>query len=301
MEQPSVAIIAPCYNEGDVALRFLDQLAAMLAGRPERFTVWVVDDGSTDDTPAKLRSYRSDAPNVAVRVHPLPYNRGHQEAILEGLRQAAATDAARFIVMDADGEDAPADLPDLLDQQGTSIVLVARGARSASPGFRLGLALYRLLFRLVAGRPMVFGNFSLIDRRVLQAALDRPFVHYAAFLTRQRVPTTVLVRDRDPRLGGRSKMDIGQLSLHAFRSLLEYGDEVLYFLLRAFLWLALFFLLSVAGIVGIKLFTDLAIPGWASILSATLFNAVLLCLGSFAIGLLLVAQERRRAMQRPGP
>jgi glycosyltransferase involved in cell wall biosynthesis len=294
MDRSTIAIIAPCHNEGEVVIRFLGRLGEVLADLPYRFLVLVVDDGSTDDTLAQLRQYRPAPENMRLRVLSLPYNMGHQEAIHQGLLHASTTDAVHFIVMDADGEDDPATVPALLQERSAPIVLVARGSRSASPGFRLGLSLYRLFFRLVTGRPMLFGNFSMIDRRVLQVVLDRSFVHYAAFLSRQSAEQRILVRDRLPRLGGRSKMDLQALSIHAFRSLVECSEEVLTFFLRAFLWLALIFLGSALVIIAIKLFTDLAIPGWASILSATLFNAVLLCLGFFSIGLLLVNGMHRR-------
>jgi polyisoprenyl-phosphate glycosyltransferase len=294
MERSTIAVIAPCHNEGEVVIRFLERLGEVLAELPYHSLVVVVDDGSTDDTLQQLKDHRPGPANMELRVLSLPYNMGHQEAIHQGLLHASTTAAEHFIVLDSDGEDDPATIPAMLQERDVPIVLVARGSRSASPGFRLGLTLYRLFFRLVTGRPMQFGNFSMIDRRVLQVVLDRSFVHYAAFLSRRTAEQRILVRDRLPRLGGRSKMDLKALSIHAFRSLVECSEEVLTFFLRAFLWLAVVFLGSALVIIGIKLFTALAIPGWASILSATLFNAVLLCLGFFSIGLLLVNGMHRR-------
>ena len=82
--------------------------------------------------------------------------------------------------------------------------------------------------------------------------------------------------------------------MHAFRSLIEYSEEVLAFFMKGFLYLSIVFLLSILTIVGIKLFTEAAIPGWASILSMSLFNSMLLCLGFFAIGLLLANNAHRQ-------
>ena len=48
---PSVSIVVPCYNGG----RFIDDLLASLQAQTFReFEIIIVDDGSTDDTPAKL-------------------------------------------------------------------------------------------------------------------------------------------------------------------------------------------------------------------------------------------------------
>lgn len=298
LSRPSgIAIIAPCYNEGAVAVRFLEELEQVLARLPQRFTVVVVDDGSTDGTLDVLNSYRTSATNVGVTVLSLAYNMGHQEAIHQGLHYASTLNAERFIVMDSDGEDDQGAIVELSTTTDASIVFVGRGKRSEPAGFQLGYWTYRLLFRLFTGRSISFGNYSMIDRRVLDAVLDRSFTHYAAFLSRQRVAQRIIVRDRRPRIDGASKMGMHGLGVHAFRALIEYSEEVLGTLLRGFVALSVIFLLSLLCIVGIKLLTPWAIPGWASTLSLLLFNGMLLCLGFFAIGLLLVntAQRRDRA------
>lgn len=297
MDPLHTAIVAPCYNEGSVAVRFLEELEQVLARVQGRFTIVLVDDASTDDTLALVEGFRTQAVNVSLKVITLAYNMGHQEAIYQGLQYASTTDARRFIVMDSDGEDDPGAIPELIGITDVPIVFVARGKRSESLGFRLGYWVYRRVFRFIAGRGISFGNYSMIQRRVLEAVLDRSFTHYAAFLSRQRVPSHIITRDRRPRIDGSSKMSFRSLSIHAFRSLIEYSEEVLSIFLRAFIYMALVFLLCFIGILGIKLFTDYAIPGWASLLSVSLFNSMLLCLGFFAIGLLLVntAQRRERA------
>jgi glycosyltransferase involved in cell wall biosynthesis len=294
MHPPGIAIVVPCLNEGGVVVPFLTELEQVLARLDGTYLVVVVDDGSADGTQEQALGFRPSAPNVQVQVIALPYTMGHQEAIYQGLLYAGSTPAQRFVVMDGDGEDDPGALIELAGIRDASVVFVGRGKRSESVGFRLGYQLYRLLFRVVVGRPITFGNYSMIDRRVLGAVLDRSFVHYAAFLSRQQVPSRIIVRDRRRRLDGHSKMGFSSLSLHAFRSLIEYSEEVLAVFLKAFLSMSVVFLLMVMTIIGIKVFTTLAIPGWASILSATLFNSMLLCLGFFVIGLLLAKTSHRR-------
>lgn len=291
--RPTLAIVAPCFNEEDAILPFLGELDRVVAGLNEVVLVVVVDDGSLDNTRSKVLDFIPVAPNMVVELIALPYTMGHQDAIYQGLLYAGDSGADRFIVMDADGEDDPHALVELASIRDASVVFVARGRRSESLGFRLGYRLYRTLFRLVTGHSINHGNYSMIDRRVLRAVLDRPFIHYAAFLSRQRAATRVIIRDRRKRLHGASKMGYKDLGMHAFKSLIEYSDEVLTFFLKAFMVLGIVFLISVLTIVGIKLFTGLAIPGWASNLSATMFNSLLVCLGFFTIGLMLSSVMRR--------
>lgn len=292
--QPTVAIIIPCLNEEDALPLLLKELDETLAPAGENCLVLVVDDGSTDATAQHAISFQPSGPHLAVEVIALPYPMGHQEAIHQGLLYAAEGSAHRFVVLDGDGQDDPAAIPEMLAQHRKGIVFVERGKRSESRGFRVGYVLYRLLFLLVAGRSIGFGNYTLIDRRVLSAVLDGGFIHYPAFLSKLRVPCGTVYSDRRKRLGGTPKMGLDDLGMHAFKSLIEYSDRLLALFLKGFLYLSILFLLSALTIVGIKLFTDLAIPGWASNLSATMFNSMLLCLGFFVIGLMLSKNTQRR-------
>jgi glycosyltransferase involved in cell wall biosynthesis len=291
---PTLAIIAPCFNEEGSVLPFLVEVEQEAAKLEERTLIILVDDGSGDGTVERARSHDSLAPNVVLQVLSLPYNMGHQEAIHQGLLYGNGTSATRFIVLDGDGEDDPGAISELAAIRETPIVFVGRGKRSESFGFRVGYFMYRQVFRLISGRAISFGNYSMIDRHVLAAVLDRSFVHYAAFLSQQNVAQRIIIRDRRKRIDGVSKMSFRRLSMHAFRSLIEYSEEVLAFFLKGFLYLSVVFLLSILTIVGIKLFTEAAIPGWASILSVSLFNSMLLCLGFFVIGLLLANTAHRR-------
>jgi glycosyltransferase involved in cell wall biosynthesis len=96
---PTHLVLIPSYNTGP-ALRQTVQ-AAMAAWSP----VWVVIDGSTDDSAAMLEPFR----NQGLRVLPLPRNGGKGAAVLHGLRAATSEGFTHALVMDADGQH-PADL-----------------------------------------------------------------------------------------------------------------------------------------------------------------------------------------------
>ena len=292
--EATLAIIIPCLDEAEGILPLLAQVDGAITGLGERCLVVIVDDGSVDDTAERARTFTPSTSDLVVNVISLSYTMGHQEAIQQGLLCASESRASHFIVMDGDGEDDPAALPELIGAKGTPIVFVARGRRHEAVGFRLGYRLYRMLFRWVVGKPINFGNYSMIDRRVLAAVLDRGFLHYAAFLARLGPDYGVITRDRRPRIAGRSKMSFQALSRHAFNAIIEYSDEVLALFLKGSFYLGGLFLCCVITIVCIKVFTDLAIPGWASILTFSLVNSMLLCLGFFVIGLMLARAVGRR-------
>ncbi|HEX2606599.1 MAG TPA: glycosyltransferase, partial [Flavisolibacter sp.] len=123
------AIITPCFNEGEGILDFLRQLEESINTTSTAFTVIVVDDCSEDDTLEKLRSFQFSDTRHRLMILTLQFNIGHQAAIYQGLLYASTLKMDRVIIMDADGEDDPQAIPDLMKHTDYSIVEVKRGKR----------------------------------------------------------------------------------------------------------------------------------------------------------------------------
>jgi glycosyltransferase involved in cell wall biosynthesis len=97
----SHVLIIPSYNTGP---KVYETVQAARAAWPE---VWVVVDGSTDDTPAGLASMAEADAGIHLLV--LPVNAGKGAAVLQGLLAARAEGATHALTMDSDGQH-PADL-----------------------------------------------------------------------------------------------------------------------------------------------------------------------------------------------
>ncbi len=284
----AVAVIMPCFNENRTVIEFLESLDASLTGADYHFKIIVVDDASVDNTLELLKAYRFHADNLELIVLTLRFNLGHQGAIYQGLLFAETLQVNRFIVMDSDGEDDPDAIPALLERTEADIVHVVRGRRSEGLLFRLLYGVYKILFRIITGKTMNFGNYCMINRKVLEVLLHTSFIHFPAHLLKQRVKRSSIVVDRKQRLHGKSKMNLSGLVYHAVRSLVEFAEDLLMVFLKLFILIAI----AISGVLGYvlyqKLFTDKAILGWASTLTTGLFNTAIICLGFFVIGVLLL-------------
>lgn len=223
--QPDIAIITPCYNEGETVIRFLENLEEVICSLPHMFTVIVVNDCSDDDTQSLLAQFKFRHAGIKLEIVNLAANSGHQAAIYRGLQYAGSLPCGQFIVMDADGEDSPAVIPQLLMHPGADIVHVIRNNRKESWVFRFFYRSYRTIFRLITGKRMNYGNYCLISRKILAQAVASSFLHFAAFLSRMEGNVEYIAADREKRIGGRSKMSYLKLMGHAARSFAEYRDE----------------------------------------------------------------------------
>lgn len=284
----SIAIIAPCFNENQTVIRFLNQLEETLARLPYHFTVVVVDDCSTDNTLELLSGFTFCAENLSLDVLSLAFNLGHQGAIYQGLLYSQVLSAERFVVMDSDGEDDPRAIVELVMNDTADIVHVVRGKRSEGLFFQVAYYFYQVLFWMITRQHINFGNYCVINRRVLNSTLHTSFIHFAAYLSKLKVKHAYVTYDRQKRLGGRSKMRIDSLIAHAFKSLTEHAESLLLVFLKVFIMLATSFLGLILYILYQKLFTDNAVLGWASTISVGLFHTALIAIGFYVMGILLL-------------
>jgi glycosyltransferase involved in cell wall biosynthesis len=106
---PEFSVLLPAYNEEACIEAVVREAAGVLRGLGRPFEILVVDDGSTDATPARLKTLGAEIPEL--RVLRLAANSGQSAAL------GAAFQAARgsiFVTLDADGQNDPADIPALV-------------------------------------------------------------------------------------------------------------------------------------------------------------------------------------------
>jgi len=280
-----VLILIPLYNDWGSAAALLPAIDSALANAGMSGEVAFIDDGSATSPPPGF----GDGPFRALSnctVVALRMNLGHQRALAVGLAWAEARRTAPFIaVMDGDGEDAPEDLIRLVDASKSrgepTMVFAGRAKRSEGRTFRAGYKLYRLIFRVLVGMNVNFGNFSVIPRRdlVRLVASADLWNHYAAAVVRSRIPYEVVPSIRGTRLDGESKMNLLSLVTHGLSAVAVFSDRVGVRMLTLTALLAAVGAAVLGLVVWIRLFTNLAIQGWATNAAGLLVIALLLLTG----------------------
>ena len=189
--------------------------------------VIAVDDCSQDNTLERLSQFRFHSGYHELHVLSLQFNVGHQGAIFQGLLYASTLAVEKVIIMDSDGEDDPDAIPELLSKKGFSIVEVKRGKRRESALFKVCYTIYKLIFRFITGKAMDYGNYCMIEREIVDRISHTSFIHFPAYLLKQKASRTSIRYNRKKRIDGKSKMGMQGLLIHAFKSLLEFGEDLL--------------------------------------------------------------------------
>lgn len=288
-------ILMPLYNDWGALSILLPTLERELNVHGLRAEVLMVDDGSTLPVPPMLGE-NSYTAIQSVDILSLRRNLGHQRAIAVGLSYIEANRPCHaVVVMDCDGQDDPRDVPRLvrecLAHEGQKIIFAARTRRAESLAFKFFYHLYRLVHFLLTGVKVRVGNFSVIPWPVLKrlVAVSELWNHYAAAVHKARLPIALLPTQRGMRLEGHSHMNLVTLVVHGLSAMAVFGDRIgvrLLIVVSAGMVLAGGALL---GVFGIRLFTNLAIPRWATYASGILLLILiqmLLVILVFAFGIL---------------
>lgn len=121
LEQLGVVVIIPTYNNaGTIA-----HVVRGVSGYSRH--IWVVNDGSTDETADILRGY----PEIKVITY--PRNRGKGFALKTGLREATAQGFHYALTIDSDGQHFPDDIPVFIreiEKQPDTLLIGARDLTS---------------------------------------------------------------------------------------------------------------------------------------------------------------------------
>ena len=213
-EDITLTVVVPVYNEADVLPLFAARLRPVLDALGESHEVLVVDDGSTDASPALLERLRREWP--ALRVVRLRANSGHQAALSAGLVRARGD---WVVSIDADLQDPPEAIGPMLQaarSQGADVVYGVRTDRSTDSVFKRASAkvFYRLISR-VAGTagPAHAGDFRLMSRATVDAVNVLPEQNRVLRLVVPALgfPSVTYGYRREHRAAGRSKYPFAKM------------------------------------------------------------------------------------------
>jgi len=280
-----LSVIVPAFNESLGIAAFLDILFGVLRGCCARFDVWVVDDGSRDDTWQRLRLARERYPEL--RGLRFTRNFGKEAALLAGLRQATGE---AVVVMDSDGQHPPSLLPQMLDawRAGEAQIIAAQKAArpTDSPIERLNAHLFNTLMRTMTGLDLsAASDYRLLDRRVVDALLAFPerVRFFRGMTVWTGFATKHLAFDVAPRIAGNSHWSTGQLTKLAINAITGFSAKPL----------GLVFRLGLVGMVAAFLLflqamyswaVGFAVSGWTSVTVVMLFFGSANLLGIGVLG-----------------
>ena len=267
-----VSVVIPAFNEEGNFEQLTGKLVDLLSKYPS-YEILFVDDGSEDNTLAILQDLQRRNPRI--RWLSLSRNFGHQNALKAGLDNALGD---CVITMDADLQHPPRMIPQFIEkwQEGYDIVTTIRkDDRRVFFLKRLTSGMfYRLMNRLSDIHvPKGAADFRLLDRAVVEVLKDTKeyYLFFRGMISWIGFKQYALQYTPDERFAGRTKYSLKRMLAFALTGFTSFSLKPLRLsVLLGLLFAVLAFIYGIYAIL-MKLFTDQAIPGWASVLVSVLF------------------------------
>ena len=297
----ALSILIPCYNEQECLAALHQRLTeAARSAVAEDYELVLVNDGSTDHTWEMMRDLVANDPRL-VAVN-LSRNHGHQLALTAGLDFCRGE---KILIIDADLQDPPELLGDMLEVmrlEGADVVYGVRSSRVGDTRFKRATAhmFYRMLARATeVDIPVDAGDFRLMSRRALDVFLSMPeqarFIRgMVAWIGFKQVP---FAYQRDQRFSGETKYPLRKMVSFALDALTGFSSTPLKLASHAGLWLAAGSVLLIVYI-AVGWLSGRSIQGWTSLM---LVVVVLGAVQMFVLGLMgeYIGRLYSQAKQRP--
>jgi len=260
-----LSVVTPVFNEQEIVAELVGRIVTSCRPLGLTFEVVVVNDGSRDGTLERLVGISAEVPEL--RVVDLMRNFGHMPALSAGVALARG---AAVIVMDGDLQDPPELIPRFLEEWrgGADVVYGLRTARR-EPLVKRALigVFYALLDKITETKiPKQVGTFGLMDRRVVDVLNHMPersryFAGLRAWVGGRQSFVEYARPDREAggsRVGAQGLFRLARTALISFSKVpLRYASTLS---VAAGMTLFLIGLWAISE----KLFTNKAVPGWAT-------------------------------------
>ena len=296
-----VALIVPCYNEQEALPIFYEEVMKVVTTMNCQYELIFVNDGSKDNTLSILKNFA--AKNENVTYISFSRNFGKEAAMYAGFSNA---DADYVAVMDADMQDPPALLPQMvkiLETEDYDSVATRRVSRDGEPPIRSWFArqFYQLINK-ISDADIVDGarDFRLMKREMVDAIVamgeynrfSKGIFGWIGF------KTYWLPFKNVERVAGETKWNFWKLFKYAIDGIINFSEAPLSIASWAGIGMTFIaFIMMVIVIVRRLCFGD-PVAGWASTMCVIIFIGAIQL---FSMGIMgqYIAKTYNEAKHRP--
>lgn len=268
-----LSIIIPMKNESDGLEALFARLRPCLEQITPHYEIICIDDGSSDDTYARLSSYHQQ--DERIRAIKLSRNFGKEAAMAAALTHSKG---AAIVPIDADLQDPPELIIEMVKawQAGAKVVLATRRSRPGDTWVKRHSAewFYRLINKFsTISIPENTGDFRLMDRQVVDAVnqMQERTRFAKGLFAWVGFPTTTILFDREDRAIGTTKWNYWKLWSYALDGILAFSTVPLkmWTYLGAIISLLSFIFAIIIIVSTLILGND--VPGYSSLMVTILF------------------------------
>jgi polyisoprenyl-phosphate glycosyltransferase len=270
---PELSVVTPAFNEAAGIDRFFERLTRVLERIGLSYEIVMINDGSSDDTLARLLEHR--AINPAIKVINLSRNFGKDIALSAGLDYARGR---AVIPIDADLQDPPELIEQMVDRwrDGHDVVYATRMRRPGDTWLkRTSARFFYRFFDAIADVPIPSdtGDFRLMDRRVVDVMVRLPerTRFMKGLFAWVGFKQTAIYYEREERHAGGTKWNYWRLWNFAMDGITSFSSVPLKVWSYFGFVISLFAFLYAVVLAVRKLLHDVDVAGYTSLMVVVLF------------------------------
>ena len=246
----NITIITPVYNDWESFTKLIVEIDKIINNFNDiKFKLIAVNDGSEKKAPKiKLpKNFRQ------IEILNMKKNQGHAICLAVGIKYSIQNhEFDNLIIMDADGEDRPEEISDLINKakEDKELSIVAkRVKRSEGIVFTVFYLMHKILTLVFTGKLMNFGNFSILTKNDAELIVKDPKItsNFSGTLKNNVKHLNNIDCIRGKRYFGPSKMSFIKLIMHSFSIIAVFKMDV--FIRSALFLVLLSYLHNYIGIV----------------------------------------------------
>jgi len=267
-----LSIIAPVFNEDSVIAVFVDELYKQLSKLESSYEVVLVDDGSSDGSVNTIKKLQTKYP--FLKLISFTRNFGHQHALWAGIERAIGS---AVIMMDSDLQHPPSIIPMLVERwkSGSIVVQTIRKNVGTSLTKRTCSKCFYFFVNLLSSVKLdpATADFRLVDRVIIRELLK--FKESDIFL-RGLIPwlgfkTDYVQFDVAPRFAGNTKYSFFKMFKFAITGITSLSSLPLRCTTIVGFLISLVSFYFGTEAIYMRMFTDRATAGWASVMVGVFF------------------------------
>lgn len=261
-----ISILLPVYNDTKSLINLVENIN-LLYGKKENIELnyFIINDGSN----SSISKFFQNESNVTILD--LKSNQGNQKAIYVGLSYLNDKNYEFdfLVIMDSDGEDNPKHITNLLnkaEQNKEKIIFASRSERKEGFLFKIFYFFYKIIFKILTGKKINFGNFSCMSKNIIKSIITLPMIdiHYPSAIIKSKFEYLTIPLEKGKRYDGKSSMDIINFILHAMKSLAVFNEQIITRILVFSFMSIIICTLSIFSVVIYKMTEPLLLAGWST-------------------------------------
>ena len=248
-----IKILIPIFNDWESILKLLENINSEIINLDHEFTVIIVDDASTINSPTFENKYDNIK---SIKLIRMKENRGHARCNAAGLKYILEKEEFDFVIpMDGDGEDRPEELKNFiesLEKSKDEPIVGKRIKRSEGIIFKSCYFMHKLITSLFTGKTIKYGNYTCLPKSIVQKMVNEKatWSSFSGSLAKVAEKKIEIPSIRGARYYGPSKMSFLNLIKHSISIIAVFKLNVL---LRSILFLVVYLYLISENISNITL------------------------------------------------